>query len=188
MSDDKELIAKYLGGDDSAFSELVDLYLKPVYNFLFRFTGDAATTDDLAQETFVKAWKNFRRFDRSKNFKTWLFTIAKNTAFDHLKKKKAVPFSNFADEEGNNSLDNINSNEILPDEILERKNLAEELKEKLTRLPRQYGLILTLRYKDDLALAEIAQILGLPYNTVKSQHARALAGLKKLLLENAPKN
>lgn len=187
MANDKELIARYLGGDDSAFSELIDLYLKPVYNFLFRFTGDSAATDDLVQDTFIKVWKNFKRFDRTKSFKTWLFTIAKNTAYDYLKKKRSIPFSNFTDEDGNNSLDNVDSNEILPDEILKRKDLAQNLEEKLNQLPQRYALILTLHYKDDFALGEISQILTLPYNTVKSQHARALASLKKLLLENASK-
>jgi RNA polymerase sigma-70 factor (ECF subfamily) len=179
--EDKELIERYLNGDGSAFSDLLDAYLKPTYNFLYRFTGDAAATDDLTQETFIKAWKNMKRFDRSKNFKTWLFTIAKNTAFDYLKKKKAIPFSSFTNEEGNNYLENIGEEVALPDELLERADLAREFTGKLKQLPKQYELILVMRYKDDFSLMEIADILDLPYNTVKSQHVRALAGLKKIL-------
>ncbi|MDR3558894.1 MAG: sigma-70 family RNA polymerase sigma factor [Candidatus Pacebacteria bacterium] len=186
LPDDKELIEKYLDGDDSAFSELLDLYLKPTYNFLYRFTGNAAATDDLTQETFIKVWKNLKRFDRGKKFKTWLFTIAKNTAFDYLKKKKTIPFSSFTGEEDNNYLENISEDSALPDELLEKKDLAEELDGKLKQLPKQYELILVMRYKDDFSLAEIAEILELPYNTVKSQHARALAGLKKILEDGKP--
>ena len=179
--EDKKLIEEYLDGDDSAFSKLLDLYLKPAYNFLYRFTGDAAITDDLTQETFIKVWKNLKRFDQSKNFKTWLFTIAKNTAFDYLKKKKTIPFSNFTDDQGNNYLENVGEESSLPDELLERKDLARELDKQLKKLSKQYELILVMRYKDDFSLFEIAEILGLPYNTIKSQHARALAGFKKIL-------
>lgn len=89
---DREILEKFFLGDEEAFSELVKKYLKPVYNFLCYFTKDKALLDDLTQETFLKAWKNIRRFDKNKSFKTWLFVIAKNTAYDFFKKKKQSLF------------------------------------------------------------------------------------------------
>jgi RNA polymerase sigma-70 factor (ECF subfamily) len=176
---DRELIEKNLDGDGSAFSELVGRYLKPVYNFLFTLTGDQSTLDDLTQITFIKAWKNIHSFDESKSFKTWLFTIAKNTAYDHLKKKKTVPFSAFADEEGRNILEEINEDKPLPDEILERADLSQEIEKKLEEIPARYRMLLLLHYKDDFSLQEISQILEKPYNTIKSQHSRALQSLRQ---------
>ena len=110
--EDKKIIEEFLKGDESSFNLLVNKYLKPVYNFLFQLVGDRAATDDIAQDTFVKAWKSIKKFDIDRSFKTWIFTIAKNTAYDYFKKKKTIPFSSFIDEDGNNKLDNISDDNI----------------------------------------------------------------------------
>jgi len=182
--EERKLIQNFLAGDDSAFELLLKKYLKPVYNFLFRLVGDWSALDDLTQTTFIKAWKNLRQFDMSKNFKVWIFAIAKNTAYDHLKKKKTLPFAFFENDEGHNKLEEITDEKILPDEILERKNISAEVEKKLKEIPENYRIILLMRYKDDLTLTEISEILGVPYNTIKSQHIRALQKLKEELLEN----
>ena len=114
-----------------------------------------------------------------RSFKTWIFTIAKNTAYDYFKKKKTIPFSSFLDEEGNNKLENVAEDNILPDEILMEKEKIFELDEKLKEIPEKYRLILVLHYKEDFSLLEISQILKIPYNTIKSSHARALKALQK---------
>jgi RNA polymerase sigma-70 factor, ECF subfamily len=181
ISADNQLIKKILSGDDESFSEIIKIYLKPVYNFVYRFVSDRDTAEDLTQETFVKAWKNIEKFDQNRKLKTWLFAIAKNTVFDFLKKKKEIPFSTFADEEGENWLENIADENILPDEILEQNDIAEELENKLQQLLPHYRAILLLHHKEDFSLHEIAEILGEPYNTIKSRHQRGLARLKELL-------
>ena len=178
---DKKIIQEYLDGSEAAFSDLVKKYLKPVYNFVYRLAYDRDTAEDLTQETFLKVWKNLERYNPEKNFKTWLFTIAKNTAFDYLKKKKEIPFSRFTDEEGENWLENVMDEDVLPDEILARSDLAEGLEKILEKLPPHYRAILLLHYKEDFTLHEIAEILGEPYNTVKSRHQRGLVKLKELL-------
>lgn len=179
--EDKRLVENFLAGDDSAFSELVKKYLKPVYNFLYRLTNDTSNLDDLTQVTFIKTWKNIKKFDRNKSFKTWLFTIAKNTAYDYLKKKKTIPFSNFIDMEGNNRLENISESEILPDKLLEKADAAKELEEALLKISSQYQIILLMHYKNDFTLAEISEILAISYNTIKSQHQRGLKALRQIL-------
>lgn len=179
---DNELVEKYLAGDDEALKTLVCRYLKPVYNFLYQLVSEKTALDDITQVTFIKAWKNLNHFDPNKNFKVWLFTIAKNSAYDYLRKKKTIPFSRFLDGEGNNVLENICADEILPDEILEREDFARDLGEKLKKIPDHYRIILLMRYKDDFSLQEIAEILEKPYNTIKSQHGRALASLKKIVI------
>jgi RNA polymerase sigma-70 factor, ECF subfamily len=180
---DEELVMNFLAGDDSAFDELLKRYLKPIYNFLYRFSGDTESLDDLTQDTFIKVWKNLKRFDQEKKFKSWIFTIAKNTAYDYLKKKKEIPFSTFTDEEGKNWLENIADENIFPDEIMDRKNIAEELEKILSKIPSHYRAILLLHYKEDFSLREIAEIMDDPYNTIKSRHQRGLAILKKSFLQ-----
>jgi RNA polymerase sigma-70 factor, ECF subfamily len=186
-SDDKELLEKFLEGDDLAYEALVKKYLKPVYNFLYQFVSDREILDDLTQITFIKAWKNISKFDKSRNFKVWVFSIAKNTAYDHFKKKKTIPFSAFTDEEGNNKLENISEDSILPHEILIRADSAKILEEALKKIPDIYRIILLMRYRDDFSLQEISKVLGVPYNTAKSQHQRGLKILKENFLEDGMK-
>jgi RNA polymerase sigma-70 factor, ECF subfamily len=183
ISTENRIIENIFSGDEDAFAEIVKVYLNQIFNFVFRLIGDRDAAEDITQETFVKAWKNLKRFDQSKSFKTWLFTIAKNTTYDWLKKKKEIPFSSFADEEGESWLENISSDEILSDEILERSDLADEFEKILEKIPVHYRAILLLHYKEDFSLHEIAEILGEPYNTIKSRHQRGLLNLKKLLEE-----
>jgi len=180
---ENKIILKVLEGDEEAFAEIVKIYLDQIYNFVYRLAGDRDAAEDLAQETFVKAWKNLKKFDQKRNFRTWIFTIAKNTTYDWLKKKKEIPFSTFTDEEGESWLENVADENILPDEILARSDLAEEMEKILEKIPVHYRAILLLHYKEDFSLHEIAEILGEPYNTIKSRHQRGLGKMKDLFLE-----
>lgn len=177
------MIEAFFAGSDAAFEQLVGKYLKPVYNFLGQLVRDRAALDDLTQTTFVKAWRNIKRFDQGRNFKAWLFTIAKNSAYDHFKKKKTVPFAFFTADDGRNKLENIPDEQLLPDELLMKIESSQALAQKLQALPEPDRLILTLRYREELTLQEIAEVLGAPYNTVKSRHQRALFRLKEKILE-----
>ena len=84
---DNEIIIQYLNGDKDAFTEIVNRYLKLIYNFTYRLVGNEKVAEDISQEVFLKAWKNIKKFDLEKNFKTWIFSIAKNTAIDYLRKR-----------------------------------------------------------------------------------------------------
>ncbi|MFZ2187204.1 MAG: RNA polymerase sigma factor [Candidatus Moraniibacteriota bacterium] len=182
--DDRQLVADFLGGDDRAFEQLVRRYLSPLYNFIFQLTRDRNVAEDLTQETFIKAWKHGARFDQKKSFKTWIFTIAKNTTYDFFKKKKSIPFSFFEDDEGRNTLDMIDEDRPLPDEILEKTEKIEALEKALAKVPELYRALLLLAYREDFSLGEIAEILGEPYNTIKSRHQRALKLLKRAFLDS----
>jgi len=179
---DNKLVEEYLNGREEVFAKLLEKHLSPVFNFLYRITGSKEVAEDLAQETFVKVWKNLKNFNRNRSFKAWLFTIAKNTTYDYFKKKKEVAFSAFVNEEGESIFNEIAGENILPDEILHRKDIANELEEILKKLPPHYRAILLLHYKEDFSLHEIAEILGEPYNTIKSRHQRGLGKLKKIVL------
>ena len=170
-------------------SEIVREYLKPVYSYAFRLTGDSQVAEDIAQETFVKVWKNLDRYDSKQSFKTRLFTIAHSTAIDYLRKRKSIPFSqlSFGNEENdeNSFAENIADQVPLAEEQLAKLDTQGELQKLLEKLPPATRELLTLRYQNDLTFAEIATILNLPLNTVKSTHRRALIPLRKLA--SAPK-
>jgi len=180
---DEQLIADYLEGDEKALEALIKRYLKPIYSFVYRFAGDAQVVEDITQEIFVKVWRNLKKFDQSKRFKPWIFTIAKNTCLDWQKKKRAVPFS-VLDNEGELSfVETIKDPTLLPNELLERQDIIATLNKALENLSSKYRMVLFLRYNDHFNFREIAEVLGESINTVKSRHRRALILLKKLLTE-----
>ncbi len=176
-----ELVQASQAGDGRAFEELLSLYLRPVYTFVLSLTRDVSMAEDITQDACIKAWKHLGRFDTSKSFKTWLFTIAKNTAYDALKKKRAIPFSAFAgdEEEGETWSAQIADEAPLPDELLMQKDAAQVLQRHLEALSPGFQEILRLHYQEDFSLAEIAELLDQPYNTIKSRHGRALRQLKR---------
>ncbi len=176
---DEQLAEDSLRGHEPAFAELVSRYVKPLYRFVLQFVHDQDTAEDLVQETFVKAWKHLSRFDRTKKFKTWIFTIAKRTTYDFLKKKKTLSFVLFADEEGKNVLENEPDQLPSAEDILDQETTAEQLAAAVGLLTPTYRTLLLLRYQEDFSLAEIAEILHEPYNTIKSRHQRALKSLKQ---------
>jgi RNA polymerase sigma-70 factor (ECF subfamily) len=178
---DNILIEEFLAGKEENFEILMKKYLTSLFNFVLLFVKDRQVAEDLVQESFVKVWKNLNRYDEKKKFKTWLFTIAKHTAFDYLKKKKAIPFAFFETEE--NPLLEIPDDNLLPDEILHREDVNQLVKETLDMLPENYRTVLELYYMQELTLKEIAEVLERSYNTIKSQYARALLKFKELLVD-----
>ncbi len=181
---DEQLIANYLVSDEESLEILIKRYLKPIYSFVYRYVGNSQDAEDITQDIFVKVWRNLKKFDQSKSFKTWIFSIAKNTSIDWLKKKKAIPFSNFENGEGENLLtETLTDPAPLPNEILERIGIAEMLNTAINQLTSKYRMVLFLRYNDHFTFREIAEALGEPLDTVKSRHRRALIQLKKILSE-----
>ena len=179
---DKQLIINYLEGDEESLKILVKRYLKPIYSFVYRFIGDNHNAEDITQEVFIKVWRNLKKFNQQKNFKTWIFSIAKNTSIDWLKKKKTVPFSNFENQKGENTLiKTLTDPAPLPNELLERADISQMLTSVIEKLSLKYRMVLFLRYNDHFNFREIAEALGEPLHTIKTRHGRAIKMLKKLL-------
>ncbi len=175
---DSELVLSYREGDDQAFESLIARHTDAIFAYLARLTGDREVAADLTQETFVKAWKNLARFRESENFKTWAFTIARNSAYDWLRKKKSVVFSALDGEEFSFA-DTIADTEPLADEVRIRFEDAHFLEKLLTGLPADSREILLLHYVDEMTFDEIGRVRGEPLNTVKSRHRRALIALRE---------
>jgi RNA polymerase sigma-70 factor (ECF subfamily) len=176
MQEDKKLIEKYLKGDEKALEVLISKYLKPIYNFIFCYVQNQQDAEDLTQETFLKMWRNLKKFKKEKNFENWLFTIAKNTCFDFLRKKRR------------NLILNAENLEIVADltpsllEKMEKESLLEKLKKEIEKLPFKMKEVIDLHYNFGLNFREISEILGEPMNTVKSRHKRAISKLKRSIL------
>ncbi len=186
--DDKDLklICNFLNGDRSSFDSLVDIYLKTIFNFTYRIIGDEKDAEDITQEIFLKVWKNIKKFNIEKNFKTWIFSIAKNTCIDYLRKRKDIPMSVFDDEDGGNFIqDNLESEEPSSEEkiiLKENKKMIDETLKELSIIQRE---IIVMKYVNELSLSEVADIMNMSKDTVKSHHRRALLKMRDSL--SAPK-
>ncbi|PIT88234.1 MAG: hypothetical protein COU29_03130 [Candidatus Magasanikbacteria bacterium CG10_big_fil_rev_8_21_14_0_10_36_32] len=181
--EDIDDIVGYLKGNESSFANLVRKYLRPIYNFVYRYVGNAQEAEDVVQVTFVKVWKNIKKFDQTRSFKTWIFNIAKNTAIDFLRKKKTIPFSDFEDDNGKNYLeDNLSDVTPLPPELFDQKDLSQHLTLAMQKLTPKYQVVLSLRYIEQLTFQEIAEVLGEPMNTVKNRCWRAVEMLRQHLI------
>lgn len=179
---DAQLVSEYLSGDEAAFESLVGRYLRRVYSFSARLTGNAQDAEEIAQETFLKVWRNLKKYRSDSSFKTWLFAIARNTAIDRLRKKDPLLF---ADLTGGD--EDVSPEEIFPDtsftpaELAAQKDNKRQIAEVLERLPPAQREVLLLHYTEDMTFHEIGRVLGAPLHTVKSRHHRAIIALREIL-------
>ena len=183
---DEQLVSEYNDTGDVGFLEtLIERYSVPVYNFIYRYTGFDSHANDLAQDTFVKMWRNIKKFDSSKRFKTWIFQIAKNTALDWLKKKHPKTFSELeiiTDSDEEYAFD-VADTTPLPDELATKKELEKEVERALMKISPEFRAVISLHLFSELTFQEISDMTGEPLNTIKSRYRRGLSAIKEHLLK-----
>lgn len=176
---DQILIDRCLAGDSRAFNDLINRYKRQVFSLIFRLVHNQSDVEDIAQETFIKAYKSFESYDPSYPFLTWLFKIAHNSAIDFLRAKKPESLS-IHDEE--NPLD-IEATDTSLEERIEASSQQELIEKVLGTLPPLYCEILVLRHQQELSYEEISQSLDIPVGTVKIRLFRARDIMKQKLLK-----
>lgn len=179
---DEELIAAHIKGDETALSLFVARYFKPIYHFAYRLSGNIQDAEDITQETFVKVWRHAHKYHQGEQVKTWLFTIAHNSAIDLLRKRKRLVFSDLATDETEGLFEEtLVDTEPLPDAIFAKAEEKEFIENLLLKLSPLHQEVLHLYYTEELTFDEIGKVLEKSINTVKSQHRRALLALRKLI-------
>jgi RNA polymerase sigma-70 factor (ECF subfamily) len=181
---DHELIERYLKGDEKSFEVLVARYTDVLYRFVLTYVKDRQVAQDIVQSAFLKVWRNVKKIDKTKNFKSWIYAITKNTALDSIKSKKAVPFSNFQDDKGKNVLvEKLLDNSILPDQLAMASESTRTFKQAIKQLSSKYQEVLNLYYYQYLNFREISEELQESINTIKSRHRRGLILLGKVIAD-----
>ncbi|MDW8336874.1 MAG: RNA polymerase sigma factor RpoE [Tepidimonas sp.] len=180
---DALLVQRALAGDGRAFELLVVKYQRRVERLIGRLVRDTDLVQDLAQETFVRAWRALPQFRGDAQFYTWLYRIAVNTAKKALQELKRDPIVTMSALQSSDEGDETSHPEQeltanmadaeTPDAVLASKEIAQAVQAAVEALPSELAQAITLREIDGLSYEEIAQALGCPIGTVRSRIFRA---------------
>ena len=176
LKDFKLIDQAVLDGDESAYTELMKRYKKPVYHMILKMVRNVDDAEDLTIEAFAKAFKNLKRFKKDYTFSTWLFRIATNNAIDFIRKKKLETYSlntSFTDDSGDSVNIDVEDNQLTPDDAAIKRQKVQLVRMFVDKLPAKYQRLVKLRYFDELSYEEIAEELDAPLGTVKAQLHRA---------------
>ena len=179
-NNDQLYIAKVINGDTNSFAYLVDSYKDMVYSLAYKMTKNKEESEEVSQDTFIKAYKNLNKFKGESKFSTCLYRIEYHTSLDQIKNNKN---NNTTFEIHEVTLNQIQS----ADDILqgiERKERAKIMDECLLRLPEEERSILWMFYYDALSLKEIVEVTSLSEANVKVKLHRARKRLLTIVEEN----
>lgn len=164
----------------SAFEGLVRTYERPIYALCRRFTGDHASADDLAQDTFIKAWSALSRFDVAQPLYPWLRRIAVNASLNTLRDRRRTTSLDARPVDLGPAADPGPGD---PEAAAEGADLERQLRAALSTLPAEQRAVFVLRHDEGLGYEEIAAELGIPLGTVMSRLNRARERLQALLAD-----
>jgi RNA polymerase sigma-70 factor (ECF subfamily) len=173
---DQQLVERVQHGDKQAFGLLVTKYQRKLHRLLARLVRDPAEVEDLAQETFIKAYRALASFRGESAFYTWLYRIGLNTAKNHLVAQgRRVPAASGLDvEEAENFAGGERLHDLdTPERQLMTRQIAATVQDAMAVLPEELREAITLRELEGLSYEEIANVMGCPIGTVRSRIFRA---------------
>jgi RNA polymerase sigma-70 factor (ECF subfamily) len=182
---DSEVVAAYLAGDRRVFEMLVDRYQRRLLNFVYRTIGDRERAEDLVQEVFIRVHRHLHRFDQSKKFSTWIYTIASNLAKNELRNRSRNPLILFQairkDDDGDQRPLQFEDRQSRPDDLFRKRHLRELVEWTVAQLPEHHRIVFVLRELEGKTYEEIAEITDCNLGTVKSRLNRARARFAQIV-------
>ncbi len=185
--EDKALVAQAVEGSEAAYRELLERFRRPVFSLIYRMIGDREIAEDLAQESFVKAFNNLDSYNPSYRFSSWLFKIANNHAIDHLRRARLKTVSIHGSPHAADREREQETRIVLqaPGETPEQEVLAlelgSEIEAAISHLRAEYRTVVILRHVENRPYEEIAEIMDVPIGTVKTFLHRARSELREAL-------
>ena len=167
------IIEQALNGDEDAYQKILNLYKGRIFSYVYRMVRNYHDAEDITYDTFIKCFKALVRFDTSKKFSTWLFTIAHNTTLDFFRRHKQD--YEYCDEQ-HGIVDDL-------EEKIEKKKKMENIEKALAKLPPLDRELIILFHKEEYSYKEICDILEIPVTTIKTRLHRARKKLGKLVNE-----
>lgn len=179
-----ELVKRACKGDMSAFHEIVEIYKKKVYYISFNICGDHHEAEDISQEVFIKVFRFIKKFRFDAKLSTWIYQISVNTSLDIVRKRKNkqiyMETSEMESLPSDQTVTGSNIND--PENLAIQDSIQQKLSENLKDLSKKEHAVFILRYYNGLKYVEIAEILNISINTIKTLLLRAKKKLKKKLI------
>ena len=182
MESDIELMMRTKSGDDSAFTELMKRHYKGLVNYIYRFTNNKETSEDLAQEVFLRVYRSAGGYEPQAKFSTWLYKIATNLCLTRAKSRSRENNQSL-DELQENTGDFEDSNSENAYDIVFRKQIKEAIFEALESLPEKERIAIILCKYEELPYEEVADVIGCTVGAVKTHVYR---GRMKLIEKLKP--
>jgi RNA polymerase sigma-70 factor (ECF subfamily) len=181
-------VAQLRRGDPDALGALMARYQNRIYRYLLRLVRQPADAEDLFQQTWVRVAEKIQSFDTSRNFDAWLFTLARNLAFDHLRRLRPESLDEpaNADSPEDTPVSRLAASGPGPFEQLLTRERAGHLARALENLPLSYREVISLRFEEEMKIEEIALVLSAPLSTVKSRLRRSLEQMREILETGNP--
>jgi len=173
----QEAIARMRRGDPDALTAVISRYQHRLYRYLLRLVREPAAADDLFQQTWLRVMEKIGRYDASRNFESWLFSVAHNLAIDSWRGKRGESLNDAGDSAEPPSERLPSGDPDALEQLLDFERGAA-LAVCMLELPAIHREVLTLRFEEDMKLEQIAEVAGIPLSTVKSRLRRALDGLR----------
>ena len=180
MDPDRDDAARLRRGDTAGLAGLMGRHQDRLFRYLLRLAGDEAVAEDLFQQTWLRVAERIGGYDRSRPFAPWLFAVARNLALDHLRRRRPESFDEQPEPEAPATPD------ADPFARAVARQQGARLADAVAGLAPLDREVLSLRFEEDLALAELAERLAVPLPTAKARLYRALARLRERLLARAP--
>lgn len=179
-AEEKVLVAAAKKGNLVAFEKILFAYEKPIFSYVYRLVRQKEEAEDLTQETFIKLYQHIDAVDVDKNFRAWVYKIATNTVYDWLRKKQKRQ-ELFIIDDPNVQYETIDTQ--TPYQDMQRVERAKDVESALEKVRPVYRAVLLLFYWQGFGYTEIAHVLSLPLNTVKTYLYRAKHALKQELAQ-----
>ncbi len=165
-----ELLQRARAGDEAAFTGLVEAYQTAIFNLCYRMLGEAGEAEDAAQETFLRAYTQLHRYDPTRPFKTWLFSIASHHSIDRLRKRRLTWLSIDEPLPPHPALQEQSPG---PEDVAVRREQGAAIQKHLSKLSPEDRGVIVMRYWYDMSYEEISEATGATVSAVKSRLHRA---------------
>lgn len=178
VQSDRDLLTSIAAGDRSAMRAFYDRYNVQVYRFVLRLIRDASNAEDVVSEVFFVVWRQAGRFEYRSEVSSWVLAIARYKAISVMRQRQDEPLEDAAAHE---IVDEANDSQV----ALEKKDTAAVLRGCLTRLSAKHREVIDLVYYHEKSVNEVAEIIGVPTNTVKTRLFYARQQMRKLYEQTA---
>ncbi len=177
LEDERSVIARGLARrDPEVLDQLITEYQHRLYRYLLHLTAEPALAEDLFQETWLRVVDRGRQYDGRSSFGTWLLAIARHLTIDHLRRRRPASLDALLEEEPGSGRIAVETGPT-PFDLVVNDERAQRVDQGIAALPAIHREMLVLRFREEMPLAEIAVVVGVPLSTVKSRLYRALAAL-----------